>query len=89
VFVWDDLGSDVTGRVYSFVVVHRAFLRSFLEDVPYAVALADVDGVDGVRITANVVGVEAGAVAIGMPVRMIWERRPDGVTVPQWEAQDA
>jgi hypothetical protein len=88
-FVWDELGSDVTGSVYSFVVVHRAFLRSFLDEVPYVVALADVDGVEGVRITANVVGVEPAGVEIGMPVRMIWEQRPDGVTVPQWQAEGA
>jgi hypothetical protein len=87
--VWDDLGSDVRGEVYSFVVVHRAFLRSFLDDVPYVVALVEVDGFDRVRITGNVLGVEPSEVEIGMPVRMVWEQRSGGVTVPQWEAEGA
>jgi uncharacterized OB-fold protein len=87
--VWEELGSEITGRVYSFVVVHRAFLRSFLDEVPYVVALVELDGLDKVRITANVAGVDPGEVEIGLRVRMVWERRPDGVTVPQWEAGTA
>ena len=83
---WEDLGSEITGQVYSFIVVHRAFLRSFLTDVPYVVVLGELEGVgDTVRITANLVNAEDVDVEIGSRVRMVWETRSDGVTVPQWE----
>jgi uncharacterized OB-fold protein len=85
--IWDDLGSQITGQVYSFVVVHRAFLRSFLGDVPYVVALVELDDVgDTVRITGNVINVDDVAdITVGTRVRMVWETRAPGVTVPQWE----
>lgn len=85
--VWDDLGSEISGHVYSYVVVHRPFLRSFIDDVPYVVALVELDGVDDiVRVTGNILGLENPSdVEIGMPVRMLWEDRGEGVTVPQWE----
>jgi uncharacterized OB-fold protein len=85
---WVTLGSSVTGVVYSFIVVQRAFLESFADDVPYVVALADVDGAPGVRITANVLGAEPGDVSIGMPVRMVWPERPGGRRMPQWSANE-
>jgi len=84
--VWDDLGSQITGQVYSYVVVHRSFLRSFIDDVPYVVALVELDDLDKVRITANIISIDdPSEVEIGMRVRMVWEERPDGVTMPQWE----
>ena len=83
--VWDHFGSQITGHVYSYIVVHRAFLRSFIDDVPYAVALVELDDLDKVRITGNVFNVDPAEVEIGMRVHMIWEKRPGGVTMPQWE----
>lgn len=84
--VWDDLGSQITGQVYSFIVVHRPFLRSFVDDVPYVAALVELDDLDTVRITANVVNIDdPREVEIGMRVRMVWEERAGGVTMPQWE----
>jgi len=83
---WVNLGSDISGTVYSFIVVHRAFLQSFVEDVPYVVALVDVDGAPGIRITGNIVGLDPSAVSIGMRVRMFWEDRASGRAVPQWQA---
>ena len=81
---WVSIGTNVIGTVYSFIIVHRAFLPSFVEDVPYVVALVDVDGAPGVRITANVIGVDPGDVSIGMPARMFWEERSPGRRLPQW-----
>jgi uncharacterized OB-fold protein len=81
---WVVLGSRITGVVYSFVTVHRAFDPSFAGDVPYVVALCDVDQAEGVRILANVPGQEAD-VAIGRRVVMAWEERGNGSVVPQWQ----
>ena len=77
------LGEEITGRIYTFVTVHRAFDPSFAEDVPYVVALCEVDQAPGVRITANVIGDRDG-IEVGHPVTMVWEERPGGFTAPQW-----
>jgi len=82
---WVNLGSDVTGTVYSFIVVHRAFLQSFVNDVPYVVALCEIEGAPGVRITANIRNIDPTDVHIGMRVRMVWEERTPDSTIPQWE----
>ena len=46
-----------SGRVYSFVVVHRAFDPAFAADVPYTVATVDLDG--GGRVAGRLEGVPA------------------------------
>lgn len=82
---WVDLGSEITGTVYSYIVVHRAFGRGFAQDAPYVVALVDVDQAPGARITARILGVDHEIVEIDMPVRMIWEDVTDEITLPQWQ----
>jgi uncharacterized OB-fold protein len=61
-------GADVvvpgTGRVYSWVGVHRAMTPAFAGEVPYTVATVDLDG--GGRVFARVGPVSE--VAIGVSV---------------------
>jgi len=52
------------GSVNSFVVFHRAYLAGF--DVPYAVALVDLE--EGPKLYANLVDVPLDSITIGMPV---------------------
>jgi uncharacterized OB-fold protein len=51
-----------TGRVYSFVRVHRALTPAFADDVPYSVATVELDG--GGRVFARIVPSDAAAVGI-------------------------
>ena len=76
---------DSTGRgtVHSFTVIRRAPLASFSEQVPFVLALIDLD--EGPRMVANVRGTNALEVAIGDPVRVIFEDRANGTKVPQFE----
>ena len=69
------------GVVHAVTVVHRAPSEAFRADVPYAVALVDLD--EGFRMMANVVGVPPDRVAIGDRVRVVFERRGD-VALPQF-----
>lgn len=76
---------DASGRgtVYSFSVLHRAGSPGFEADVPYVVALVDLE--EGVRMMANLMNVPAEQVEIGMPVSVTFERRADDLVVPQFE----
>jgi hypothetical protein len=79
-----DLGSDITGRLYSYIVTHRAFVPGFARDAPYIVALAEVDQALNAKLLANLVGCAPQDVRIGMPLRMVWEERTAEVALPQW-----
>jgi uncharacterized OB-fold protein len=61
------------GRVHSFTVVHRA-PPDYRDEVPYVVALVDLD--EGVRMMTRLVDVEPGAVGVGMPVEVAMRGEP-------------
>jgi uncharacterized OB-fold protein len=61
------------GLVHSFTVVHRA-PADFREEVPYVVALIDLD--EGVRMMTRLVDVEPAAVVVGMPVEVAIQGEP-------------
>ena len=54
-FAWAE--SAGAGRIYSFVVFHRVYHPAFEQDVPYAVAIVELD--EGPRLIANIVGTVA------------------------------
>lgn len=70
--------TEATGRgtVYSVSVHYRAPAPELADDVPYAVALVDLD--DGPRMLTNVVGCDPEAVRIGDRVLATWRALPDG-----------
>jgi len=70
--------NDGAGEVYSFTVVHRPPEQSFMPDVPYVVAIIQLDA--GPRMMSNIVGVPSGQVRIGMRVCPIFERATDEIT---------
>jgi hypothetical protein len=69
------------GTVHAVTVVHRAPQPAFGADVPYAIALVDLD--EGFRMMGNVVGGDPQAVAIGDRVRVTFERRGEAA-LPQF-----
>lgn len=81
---WRDLGARITGKLYSYIVTHRAFQAGFAKDVPYVVALAEVDQAKGAKLLANLHDCAHDAVRIGMPLEMVWEDRTHAVSLPQW-----
>jgi hypothetical protein len=73
--------------VYSFTVVRQAFDPAFLREVPYVVALVELDEQPGLRVLANLVDVALDAVEIGMRVAVAFEDRGDQV-VPQFRPSE-
>ena len=72
------------GRVYSFTVVRQAFLPSLAAHLPYVVAILDLDGAEGVRLITNLVEVDPGAVAVGMPIEVVWDDVAPGLALPRF-----
>lgn len=76
------LPSAKRGRIATYTIVHRAPTAAFKADVPYALALVDLD--EGFRLMMNVVDCEPERLEIGMAVRIVFEQRgPDNQQIPQ------
>src|SRR5450830_1161897 len=54
------------GVVYSYIIVHQLYHPGFKDDLPYAVAVVELQ--EGPRVTANIVGCPNERVHVGMPV---------------------
>jgi uncharacterized OB-fold protein len=61
---WEAVSPD--GSVWSYGVYERAFAPAFAADVPYVVALVELDA--GPRMLTRLVGVEPAEAAVGMRV---------------------
>jgi uncharacterized protein len=75
------------GTVYTFTVVRQAFDPAFLAEVPYVVALVELDEQPGLLLLTNIVDVDSEAVEIGLRVEVTFEDRGDHV-VPQFRPVD-
>ena len=70
------------GRIYSYTVIHHNDVPPFHEQVPYIVALIDLE--EGVRVTSNIVECTPEVVHVGLPVEVVYERVSDEVTLPRF-----
>ena len=70
------------GKVFSFVTFHRVYHPAFEQEVPYVVALVELE--EGPRLLTNIVGVPVEQVTCEMPVKVVFDDVGDGVSVPKF-----
>jgi uncharacterized OB-fold protein len=75
------------GTVLSYVVFERAYHESWRDEVPYVVALIELD--DGPVLLSNVIGVPPPEVAVGQRVAVTFSRRGAEAALPQFELDAA
>ncbi len=75
---------DASGRgtVRSFTVIRRAVSPAFEADVPYVVALIQLD--EGPTMMANLIACDPEVVVIGLKVAVTFERRSAHLMLPQF-----
>ena len=71
-----------TGAVYSFTINHQPWAPGM--NVPFALAVVDVDDAPGVRVTAEVVNADPESITIGQRMRITF-LNVENVWLPQWE----
>lgn len=84
--------SSGNGRIWSWVLSHGPTLPAFADLVPYPVVVVELDDMPGIRMVGNLVAqpgasinsVTAEAIAIGMPVSVVFQRISEEVTLPCW-----
>jgi hypothetical protein len=70
------------GRVFSYNVMHQVYHPGFAAEVPYVVALVELD--EGPRLVTNLVDCAPADVRIDMPVEVVFERVSADVTLPKF-----
>ena len=73
------------GTIYSHVVVHRA-PPGFEDQVPYVVALVDLD--EGPRMMTRIKTVNPATVAVGEAVEVVFEEFDEEITLPLFRQRE-
>lgn len=71
-----------TGTVYTYTVNYQPRVPGMV--TPFALAVVDIDGAPGVRITARVVGGDPEDVRIGQRMGVEFETAGDDIWIPVW-----
>ena len=71
------------GEVYSYVVGYEPFLPAFRNRLPHIMVLVQL--AEGPRLVGYMVNTTPERMRIGLPVRVVFERLTDDVTLPVWE----
>jgi uncharacterized OB-fold protein len=67
------------GTVYSFTIARRPTMIGFQDEVPYVIAIVELD--EGPRMTTNIVGCDPESVRIDMRVEAVFEDESDEITL--------
>ena len=70
------------GKVYTFVVYHVAYHPGFKDEVPYVVAVVELE--EGPHLLTNIVGCRPDDVKCDMPVEVTWEDITEEFSLPQF-----
>ncbi len=68
------------GTLHTWTIAHHAFHPGFKGDLPYT--LATVDLAEGVRMQAQMRGVDSTKLRIGLPVKVVFENATEDLTLP-------
>ena len=70
------------GKVFSFVVYRRLYHPAFEADLPYTVAVIELE--EGARLLSNVVGIPPEQVTCDMHVEVVFEDVTPEMTLPKF-----
>jgi uncharacterized OB-fold protein len=83
-YEWNVVDAGGRGTVYSYVVNHQPQVPAF--DYPLPVALVELE--EGVRMVADLVGLEPAEIRIGMPVTVEWIDYDPDLSLPAFRPAD-
>ena len=71
------------GVIYSYVIYHTAYHPAYQNDIPYIVAIIQLE--EGPRMESNISGCKVEDVKINIPVEVTFEDVTDTVTLPKFK----
>ena len=77
----------VSGRalLHSYTVNHQRWFPG--QEVPYTIGLVELVEQDGLRLTTNIINCPLDRLAIGMPLRVVFENVSEEVALPLFEPE--
>ena len=78
-FEWEQASGR--GKVHTFGVMHQKYHPAFFPELPYNLAVVELD--EGPRLSTNIVNVKNEDIRVGMPVVVDFERYDD-VALPKF-----
>ena len=79
---WEWAASSGRGTIFSWTVVGRALHPAFVDSVPYAPTVVEME--EGVRLLTEIVDCAPEELEIGAPVEVSFEAVTDAVTLPRF-----
>ena len=79
----EDVESKGLGTVWSYTVINRNRSPGFIDDVPYVVAMVEIE--EGLKVISNVINCDPWKVRIGMPVKLTFVQATDDWSIPMFE----
>jgi uncharacterized OB-fold protein len=70
------------GKIYSFTVIHRPPSQNFEEDIPYIVAIIELD--EGPRVMSNIIGMTPEDAKVDMTVEVIFDDISSTISLPKF-----
>jgi uncharacterized OB-fold protein len=70
------------GKIHTYSIVGRPASPSFSDDVPYAVAIIELD--EGPRMMSNVCDIAPDEICVDMPVEVVFEDVSESVSLPKF-----
>ena len=80
-YEWTKLSGK--GKVFSFIVYHRAFHPAYANEIPYDVAIIELD--EGPRMQSNVTGCDVSEIKIDMPVEVYFDDVTEDISMPKFK----
>jgi len=71
------------GKVYSYVIYQQAYHPSYKDDIPYAVAIIQLD--EGPRMESNITGCQMEDIKIDMPVEVYFDDVTEDISLPKFK----
>ena len=71
------------GKIFSFVTFHRIYRPAFTNDVPYVVALIELD--EGPRLLSNIMSVTHDQVKCEMRVDVVFDDYYEDISIPKFK----
>lgn len=76
---WDWAPASGRGTVFSYIIMHRPYHPGFKNDLPYNVAVIELE--EGPHLISNVVGCSNEDLYVGMPVEVVFDDVTEEVTL--------
>jgi len=70
------------GSIYSYVIMHQQLHPAFADDIPYNVAVVELE--EGPRMVSNIIGCGNEELHVGQPVEVVFDNITEDCTIPRF-----